>query len=36
MQSAAPVRQVKVQLGLVYALIVPGTRWIGNPSPRVF
>jgi hypothetical protein len=35
MQTAALMRQVKVQLGLVHALIEPGTRWIGNPSPRV-
>jgi hypothetical protein len=35
MQTATLVRQVKVQLGLFHALIVPGTRWIENPSPRV-
>jgi hypothetical protein len=34
MQTAALVRQVKVQRGLLYAFIVLGTRWIGNPGPR--
>jgi hypothetical protein len=36
MQTVALVRQVKFQLGLFHVLIVPGTRWIENPSPRVF